>query len=221
MPATSDRMLRRRLVIHRGIVSYIGKDDVDTDIIMPKQFLVTTGSGNLGRHSFHQWRTFGLVDTFFLKQDSSTKTTVLVVRKNFGCGSSREHAPWSLKQCGFQVLVGISFAEIFFLNCIRNGVLPVVLGEPQLEEMLQHLASHTKTATTVCLLRKRLLLNSFVGWSFRLPPLYWTTILRGKVGTELMLKNVRSILAFENQLRTPFRPNCCAVRSDEDNCSAW
>lgn len=197
-----------RLITHRGIVSYVGQDNIDTDIIIPKQFLVTTTNGNLGRHSFQQWREQALGGCcFFLCQKPFAKTSVLVVRRNFGCGSSREHAPWSLRQCGFRVLIGISFAEIFYLNCIRNGLLPVTLKEYQIEELRLVLSCHTRANIVVNLLAKTVLLNGLSGWAFQLASLYKVPLIRGSTNTSLTLKHVTEVLKYERLLKTPFLPN--------------
>lgn len=186
-------------------MAHISKDNIDTDIIMPKQFLITTNTNNLGRHSFFQWRGDNLVTKpFFLEKLEFSKATIFLVGKNFGCGSSREHAPWSLKQCGLRVLVGISFAEIFFLNCIKNGILPIVLGGCQMAELLQSLKPNVRGLLNVCLSTKRLALHSYTSWLFQLAPLYRTALIRGAVGSEVVLKHLQSVLTYEKQQRTLF-----------------
>ncbi|AGO28208.1 3-isopropylmalate dehydratase small subunit [Candidatus Tremblaya phenacola PAVE] len=198
-------LTKGELIIHRGIVAHISKDNIDTDIIMPKQFLITTNTNNLGRHSFFQWRVDGTITKpFFLENLEFSKATILLVGKNFGCGSSREHAPWSLKQCGLRVLVGISFAEIFFLNCIKNGILPIVLGSCQMVGLLQSLKPNIRALLNVCLSTKRLLLQSYTSWLFQLAPLYRTALIRGSVGAGAVLNHLQSVLAYEKQQRTLF-----------------
>ncbi len=131
--------------IHRGMVVPLDRENVDTDAIIPKQFLKSIKRTGFGENLFDEWRyldhgepgqhcsTRPLNPDFVLNQPQYQGATILLARKNFGCGSSREHAPWALQQYGFRAIVAPSFADIFFNNCYKNGLLPVVLDEAIVE----------------------------------------------------------------------------------------
>lgn len=117
---------------HTGIIAPLDRANVDTDAIIPKQFLRKVTRTGFGQHLFHEWRFLDYDGTqenpeFILNQMPFREATVLLARDNFGCGSSREHAPWALDDFGFKVVVAPSFADIFYNNCFKNGMLPVVL----------------------------------------------------------------------------------------------
>lgn len=117
---------------HTGIMAPLDRANVDTDAIIPKQFLRKVTRTGFGQHLFHEWRFLDYEGTqenpeFILNQNPFREATVLLARDNFGCGSSREHAPWALDDFGFKVVVAPSFADIFYNNCFKNGMLPVVL----------------------------------------------------------------------------------------------
>jgi 3-isopropylmalate/(R)-2-methylmalate dehydratase small subunit len=127
--------------VHKGLVAPMDRENVDTDAIIPKQFLKSIKRSGFGPNLFDEWRYLdvgqpGQEDVvrrpnpdFVLNQPRYAGASVLLARKNFGCGSSREHAPWALEQYGFRALIAPSFADIFFNNCFKNGVLPIVLPE--------------------------------------------------------------------------------------------
>ncbi len=117
---------------HTGIMAPLDRANVDTDAIIPKQFLRKVTRTGFGQHLFHEWRFLDYEGTqenpeFILNRTPFREATVLLARDNFGCGSSREHAPWALNDFGFKVVVAPSFADIFYNNCFKNGMLPVVL----------------------------------------------------------------------------------------------
>src|SRR5919108_5866730 len=119
-------------ISHHGRVAALRRANVDTDQIVPKQFLKRIERTGFGEFLFYDWRY--LPDgsenpEFELNRSEARGTTILLAGANFGCGSSREHAPWALADYGFRVLLASSFADIFFINCCQNGLLPVVLGE--------------------------------------------------------------------------------------------
>ncbi|MFA5060088.1 MAG: 3-isopropylmalate dehydratase small subunit [Candidatus Omnitrophota bacterium] len=132
---------------HTGIIAPLDRVNVDTDAIIPKQFLRKVDKIGFGKHLFHEWRYTdidGKVENpeFILNKGVFRKATVLLARANFGCGSSREHAPWALEDFGFRVIVAPSFAEIFYNNCFKNGILPVILTAKEVDELfVQVLAS--------------------------------------------------------------------------------
>ena len=123
-----------------GIVATLDRVNVDTDQIIPKQFLKRIERTGFGEFLFFDWRfhddgTLNL--DFELNQERFRGATILLARANFGCGSSREHAPWALEDYGFRAVIAPSFADIFYNNCFKNGMLPVRLSEEQIEELFQ------------------------------------------------------------------------------------
>lgn len=133
--------------VHTGVVAPLDRENVDTDAIIPKQFLKSIKRTGFGPYAFDEWRYLDhgepgqdnskrpLNPDFVLNQPRYQGASVLLARKNFGCGSSREHAPWALQQYGFRAIVAPSFADIFFNNCYKNGLLPIVLTEQQVDHL--------------------------------------------------------------------------------------
>jgi 3-isopropylmalate/(R)-2-methylmalate dehydratase small subunit len=126
---------------HRGIVAAMDRADVDTDQIIPKQFLKRIERTGFEDYLFFDWRFLddgSPNPDFELNQPVARGASVLLARRNFGCGSSREHAVWALDNYGFRAVIAPSFADIFFNNCFKNGVLPIALGEEQVEQLFQN-----------------------------------------------------------------------------------
>ncbi len=127
---------------HTGIVAPLDRVNIDTDAIIPKQFLRKIERTGFGKHLFHEWRFLDYEGTkenpdFILNKSDYRKSTVLLTRDNFGCGSSREHAPWALEDYGFRVIIAPSFADIFYNNCIKNGILLIQLKSEEVEQLFQ------------------------------------------------------------------------------------
>lgn len=125
-------------VIHTGVVAPLDRVNVDTDAIIPKQFLKRIERSGFGQFLFYEWRFTvdgAPIDTFILNTPAYKESTVLLARNNFGCGSSREHAPWALLDYGFRCVIAPSFADIFYNNCFKNGILPIKLSEEQVDEL--------------------------------------------------------------------------------------
>lgn len=124
--------------------------NIDTDMIIPKQFLKTIKRTGLGANLFHEMR-FDIdgneIADFVLNKDAFKKAQILVARDNFGCGSSREHAPWALADFGIKCVIAPSFADIFFNNCFKNGILPLILPNEQVEELLELAAAQDNSFT--------------------------------------------------------------------------
>ncbi len=125
---------------HTGLVIPLDAANVDTDAIIPKQFLQKVTRTGFGQHLFHDWRFLdeaGTIDNpeFILNAPQYQGATILLTRENFGCGSSREHAPWALADYGFQVIIASSFADIFYGNAINNQIVPVKLNEDEIEAL--------------------------------------------------------------------------------------
>ena len=128
--------------IHTGTIVPLNRANVDTDAIIPKQFLRKIERTGFGKHLFHEWRYLDYEGTkenpdFVLNQPAYRKATVLLTRDNFGCGSSREHAPWALSDYGFRVIIAPSFADIFYNNCVKNGILLVPLKSNEVDELFK------------------------------------------------------------------------------------
>lgn len=136
-----------KFTVHEGLVAPLDRANVDTDAIIPKQFLKSIKRSGFGPNLFDEWRYLDhgepgmdnskrpLNPDFVLNEPRYQGASILLTRKNFGCGSSREHAPWALQQYGFRAVIAPSFADIFFNNCFKNGVLPIVLSEQQVDQL--------------------------------------------------------------------------------------
>jgi len=126
---------------HTGLVATMDRANVDTDQIIPKQFLKRIERTGYGPFLFYDWRYFDDGKTpnpaFELNQPKAAGATILLARRNFGCGSSREHAVWAIENYGFKVVIAPTFADIFYNNCFKNGVLPIKLSEQQVEQLFQ------------------------------------------------------------------------------------
>jgi 3-isopropylmalate/(R)-2-methylmalate dehydratase small subunit len=132
--------------VHTGIVATMDRANVDTDQIIPKQFLKRIERTGFGQFLFYDWRFLDDGTTpnsdFELNQPSVKGASILVTRQNFGSGSSREHAVWALEDYGFRVVIAPSYADIFFNNCFKNGVLPITLPEADIDELFKRAAEH-------------------------------------------------------------------------------
>ncbi len=142
-----------KLTIHRGIVAPLDRANVDTDAIIPKQFLKSIKRSGFGPNLFDEWRYLDVGEPgkdnsarplnpdFVLNQERYKGASILLARKNFGCGSSREHAPWALLDYGFRIVIAPSFADIFYNNCFKNGILPIVLSESEVDRLFAEVAA--------------------------------------------------------------------------------
>ena len=134
----------QRFTVHRGRVAALPRANVDTDQIIPKQFLKRIERSGFGPFLFYDWRFDAEGrerEDFELNRSSARGASILLTGPNFGCGSSREHAPWALADYGFRVIIAPSFADIFYGNSCQNGVLPVILAESEIEELLRRAAA--------------------------------------------------------------------------------
>ena len=138
---------------HTGLVAPLDRANVDTDAIIPKQFLRKIERTGFGKHLFHEWRYLDYEGTkenpsFVLNKLQYRGATVLLTRDNFGCGSSREHAPWALSDYGFRVIIAPSFADIFYNNCVKNGILLVELKSAEVDELFQDVQNNSSAKIT-------------------------------------------------------------------------
>lgn len=155
-----------KFTVHQGVVAPMDRENVDTDAIIPKQFLKSIHKTGFGPNLFDEWRYLDPGHPgqdpnsrrpnpdFVLNQPRYQGASVLLARRNFGCGSSREHAPWAIAQYGFRALIAPSFADIFFNNCFKNGLLPIVLPESVVNGLFDEVAAFPGYALTVDLERQ-------------------------------------------------------------------
>ena len=125
----------------KSIPSYLSLQNIDTDMIIPKQFLKTIKRTGLGKSLFYEMRydeSGKLIDEFILNNNPYSKSKILLAGKNFGCGSSREHAPWALLDFGITCVISSSFADIFYNNCFKNGILPIILDDDKIKELSEY-----------------------------------------------------------------------------------
>ena len=161
-----------------GLVFPLDRDHVDTDQIIPKQFLKKIDRNGFGNFLFYHWRYHDdgtLREDFPLNDARYEGAAILVGGENFGCGSSREHAPWALQDFGFQVIIAPSFADIFYNNCLKNGMLPIQLSEEKIEA-LQQKAARDRYVLTVDLERQLIKDDTGVESTFEIDP-YWKQML--------------------------------------------
>ena len=157
----------QKFTVHKGLVAPMDRENVDTDAIIPKQFLKSIKKTGFGPNLFDEWRYLdqpgqpGQPESsrrpnpdFVLNQPRYKGASVLIARKNFGCGSSREHAPWALDQYGFRAILAPSFADIFFNNSFKNGLLPIVLPESVIEQLFNEVAAFPGYELTIDLERQ-------------------------------------------------------------------
>jgi len=188
--------------IHTGLVAPLDRANVDTDQIIPKQFLKRIERTGFGEFLFYDWRRLpnGEVDPAFpLNQSKYHGASILMAGKNFGCGSSREHAPWALADFGFRAIIATSFADIFANNCLKNGLLPVVLDEHEVATIFQRAQERIGYQLTVDLDR-RLVTDSedFVA-SFSIDDFQRECLMEGLDDVGLTLRHEAAITAYEMQ----------------------
>jgi 3-isopropylmalate/(R)-2-methylmalate dehydratase small subunit len=162
----------------------LDRQNVDTDAIIPKQFLKKIERTGFGKHLFHEWRYLDDAGTrpnpdFILNQPRYQGAQILVALDNFGCGSSREHAPWALKEYGFRCIVAPSFADIFFNNCLQNGILPVVLTADQVGRLFKEITASEGCNLTVDLERQEVSSPGGLAFRFEISPFYKERLLKG------------------------------------------
>jgi len=193
-------------VTHTGLAVPLDRANVDTDQIIPKQFLKRIERTGYGQFLFFDWRY--LPDgsdnpDFVLNAHRYKGASVLVAGKNFGSGSSREHAPWALDDYGFRVLIAPSFADIFYNNCFKNGMLPIVLGEAEVAELLHREAATVEYRLHVDLQACTVMDDHGFRESFTVDPFRRHCLLHGLDDIGLTLQSADAITAFE--ARRPYR----------------
>jgi 3-isopropylmalate/(R)-2-methylmalate dehydratase small subunit len=185
---------------HTGRVVAMDRANVDTDQIIPKQFLKRIERTGFGAFLFWDWarREDGsLIQDFELNRPEARGASVLLARRNFGCGSSREHAPWALEDWGFRVIVAPSFADIFYNNCFKNGMLPILLSEEQVEDLFQRAAKHSPYELTADLNTCTLTDNHGLSLKFDVEQFRRHCLLNGLDDIGLTLEHEAKIAAYE------------------------
>ena len=186
---------------HTGLVAVMDRASVDTDQIIPKQFLKRIERTGFGRYLFYDWRFLddGSANPHFeLNQEAVAGASVLVTRRTFGCGSSREHAVWALEDFGIRVLIAPSFADIFHNNCIKNGLLPIRLEEDTVEEIFQRFAKHPEYQLSIDLEAQQLSDQHGFLLDFDVDESHRRSLLEGLDDISLTLRHHDKIAAYED-----------------------
>ncbi|QDX81118.1 3-isopropylmalate dehydratase small subunit [Denitratisoma sp. DHT3] len=203
----------RAFNVHQGLVAPLDRANVDTDAIIPKQFLKSIKRSGFGPNAFDEWRYLDhgepgmdnagrpLNPEFVLNQPRYQGASVLLTRENFGCGSSREHAPWALEDYGFRALVGPSFADIFFNNCFKNGLLPVRLPAAEVDELFAQVEATPGYQLTIDLPAQRVIRPDGRTIGFDIDPFRKECLLNGWDDIGLTLRRADQIREFEARRR--------------------
>ena len=184
----------------KSIPAYISLMNIDTDKIIPKQFLKTIKRSGLGKNLFYEMRFDEKgkpISGFILDNDPYSKSKILITGKNFGCGSSREHAPWALLDFGIRVIISESFADIFYNNCFKNGILPIVANKNTINELSEY--SSRKENIEVKLTEQEILYGN-KSFKFELDPFKKKCLLEGLDDIALSLNKAENIKSFENKM---------------------
>jgi len=187
------------LIRHKGIVARLKRVNVDTDQIIPKQFLKRIERSGFGQFLFYDWRftsSGALNPEFELNHPSVQGASILIADDNFGCGSSREHAVWALHDYGFRVVIAPSFADIFFNNCFKNGVLPIVLPASDIQKLDSYQTGEAFTMT-VDLERQVIEISDGMRLTFEIDPHRKQMLLEGLDDIGITLRYNRSIETYE------------------------
>jgi 3-isopropylmalate/(R)-2-methylmalate dehydratase small subunit len=183
-----------------GIVAPLDRTNVDTDQIIPKQFLKTIQRTGLREGLFFDWRKKkdGSQDpNFFLNQPRYKHATILLTRDNFGCGSSREHAPWALLDQGFRCIIAPSFADIFYNNCFQNGVLPIVLSADEVQALFQTVTAQEGYQISVDLAAQTVTTPAGTSYRFDIDPFRKDSLLKGLDSIGLTLQHETQVTSYE------------------------
>jgi 3-isopropylmalate/(R)-2-methylmalate dehydratase small subunit len=194
---------------HQGLVAPMDRENVDTDAIIPKQFLKSIKRSGFGPNLFDEWRYLDKGEPgqnpadrkpnpdFVLNQPRYQGASILLARRNFGCGSSREHAPWALEQYGFRALIAPSYADIFFNNCFKNGLLPIQLSEAQVAQLFDEVNGFAGYTLTIDLPRQVIVKPDGSEIGFDVAPFRKYCLVNGFDDIGLTLRHADKIRAFE------------------------
>jgi 3-isopropylmalate/(R)-2-methylmalate dehydratase small subunit len=184
-----------------SIPTYLSIVNIDTDMIIPKQFLKTIRRTGLGKNLFFEMRyddNGNIIKDFILNQEPYSQSKILIAGKNFGCGSSREHAPWALLDFGITCVISSSYADIFYSNCFKNGILPIILPEEKIKELSEY--SKRKEEISVDLKEEKIIFgNNEI--QFDIDPFKKKCLLEGLDDIALSLAKKEKITTFEKNLK--------------------
>ncbi len=198
-----------KFTVHKGLAAPMDRENVDTDAIIPKQFLKSIKKTGFGPNLFDEWRYLDKGEPgqdpasrkpnpdFVLNQPRYQGASVLLARNNFGCGSSREHAPWALQQYGFRSIIAPSFADIFFNNCFKNGLLPIVQPEAVVAKLFDEVSAFPGYELTIDLERQVIVKPDGTELSFDVQPFRKYCLLNGLDDIGLTLRQAEKIKAYE------------------------
>ncbi|MBF0612625.1 MAG: 3-isopropylmalate dehydratase small subunit [Magnetococcales bacterium] len=198
---------------YTALVAPLDRANVDTDAIIPKQFLKSIRRSGFGPNLFDEWRYLDrgevgkpnegrpLNNEFILNQPQYKNAGILLTRDNFGCGSSREHAPWALLDYGFRAIIAPSYADIFFNNCFKNGILPVRLATEQVDYLFKQTMTQSGYQLTVDLVECKVITPNGQEFTFEVDPFRRNCLINGLDDIGLTLQNLSEIEAFEQQRR--------------------
>jgi len=201
----------RKFETFSGVVAPMDRANVDTDMIIPKQFLKSIKRSGFGPNLFDELRYLDegqpgqdtsnrpINSEFVLNQPRYSGAQILLARENFGCGSSREHAPWALEDYGFRVIIAPSFADIFFNNCFKNGLLPIVMSDEQVEQLFQQVEANEGYQLQVNLNDQTVSLPSGESWSFEVDEFRKYCLVNGLDDIGITLQDADAIKAYEQQ----------------------
>ena len=187
--------------ILKGIPANLPMINVDTDMIIPKQFLKTIKRSGLGKGLFFEMRydeQGKKIDNFILNKEPYNKSSILLTGKNFGCGSSREHAPWALLDFGIKCIIGLGFADIFYNNCFKNGMLPIVLSQDHLEEIVEY--SKRKEMVEINLTKQEIKFGNKI-INFEIDSFKKECLLNGLDDISLSVEKSEKISSYEENLK--------------------
>ena len=191
----------QKFISIKGVPTYLPIVNIDTDMIIPKQFLKTIKRTGLGKNLFFELRyddKGNKIKDFILNQKPHNSSKILIVGKNFGCGSSREHAPWALLDFGITCVISSSYADIFYNNCFKNGILPIILKEEKIKELSEY--SNRKEEISVDLREQKIIYgNNEV--EFDIDPFKKKCLLEGLDDIALSLEKSDKITSFEKDLK--------------------
>jgi len=190
-----------KFIQFKGIAAPLPMMNVDTDMIIPKQFLKTIKRSGLGKNLFHELRydlQGNIKNDFVLNWDPYKSATILIAGDNFGCGSSREHAPWSLLDFGFKCIIAPSFADIFYNNCFKNGILPIMLKQEKVDELMKE--AENKKMISINLESQQILDEAGNVTEFEIDSFRKKCLIEGLDDIALTLKKIDKIDSFEKNL---------------------
>ncbi len=200
-----------KFTLHTGLVVPLDRANVDTDAIIPKQFLKSIKKTGFGENLFDAWRFLDVGEPgmdprtrrpnpdFVLNYPQYKGGTILLARKNFGCGSSREHAPWALQQYGFKAVIAPSFADIFFTNSFKNGFLPVALTELEVDHLFNEVSAHPGYKLTIDLAAKTVVTPAGRKMGFEIDATRQQNLLQGLDEIGITLRHADDIRAYEEK----------------------